>query len=177
MLYPGGSLRVPMSREEYDALGEAKRHEWYDGLCVVNPPMRQHVVLSKRLERLLDDVCPPGYLVYQEWGWATEGGGFIPDLMIAPADGPNEPWLRQPPLLAVEILSASTRDVDFGRKRELYAAGGLESYWVVDPMDRSVTVFRTEHDELRVAQVIQGSPAVTAGVIAARIDPEQLFAT
>jgi hypothetical protein len=38
----GTSLRTPMSVEEYLALNDAKHTEYYDGVCVVNPPTRQH---------------------------------------------------------------------------------------------------------------------------------------
>ena len=44
------------------------------------------------------------------------------------------------PLLAVEVLSPSTRHQDLALKREVYAAGGVASYWVCDPDEPSVTV-------------------------------------
>src|SRR5512135_640560 len=49
----GSSLRVPMSPEEFRALGEMKHAEYYDGMCVVNPPSRRHVVAVRRLARRL----------------------------------------------------------------------------------------------------------------------------
>ena len=44
------------------------------------------------------------------------------------------------PLLAVEVLSPSTRRHDLVLTREVYAAGGVASYWVCDPDEPSVTV-------------------------------------
>jgi hypothetical protein len=35
--------KIPMSRQQFEALGETKHHEYYDGMCVVNPPRRSHV--------------------------------------------------------------------------------------------------------------------------------------
>lgn len=65
----GGSLRVPMTYAAYRALGETKHHEYYDGMCVINPPSRRHAVVARRLTRVLEDACPTGYDVIPEWGW------------------------------------------------------------------------------------------------------------
>src|SRR5512144_524107 len=65
----GSSLRVPMSPEEFRALGETKHAEYYDGMCIVNPPSRRHVVAVRRLARRLEDACPVGLAVYPDWGW------------------------------------------------------------------------------------------------------------
>jgi Uma2 family endonuclease len=43
------------------------------------------------------------------------------------------------PLLAVEVLSASTRRIDLMLKRSRYEAAGCPSYWVVDPGEASLT--------------------------------------
>jgi Uma2 family endonuclease len=43
-------------------------------------------------------------------------------------------------LLAVEILSPSTRTTDLILKRDLYERAGVESYWILDPEDAVLTV-------------------------------------
>lgn len=53
LLQGGSSLRVPISYEQYLALGETKHHEYYDELCVVTPPPEGHVLVARRLTRLL----------------------------------------------------------------------------------------------------------------------------
>src|SRR5512143_2080293 len=58
-----------MSPEEFRALGETKHAEYYDGMCVVNPPSRRQVVAVRRLARRLEDACPTGFTVYPDWGW------------------------------------------------------------------------------------------------------------
>src|SRR5207302_4377071 len=50
--------------------------------------------------------------------------------------------LRAAPDLAVEVLSPSTRRIDLGRKRELYATFGVAEYWIVDPKLEWVEVCR-----------------------------------
>src|SRR5262245_31228933 len=128
----GSSLRMPMRYEDYVALGETKHTEYYDGMCVVNPPNGRHVLACKQLARLVDDHCAAGFTAYPEWGWVLEAGVELqPDVMVAPVDAAVGDQLRVPPLLVVEILSRTTRDTDLGRKLELYGRGGAEWYWVV----------------------------------------------
>jgi Uma2 family endonuclease len=43
-------------------------------------------------------------------------------------------------LLAVEILSPSTRTTDLILKRDLYERAGVASYWILDPEDAVLTV-------------------------------------
>jgi Uma2 family endonuclease len=44
------------------------------------------------------------------------------------------------PTLVIEVLSPSTADVDRAEKLVLYARHGVPEYWIVDPIDRVVTV-------------------------------------
>ncbi|HET7326233.1 MAG TPA: Uma2 family endonuclease [Nocardioidaceae bacterium] len=45
------------------------------------------------------------------------------------------------PLLAVEVLSPSTRLIDINLKRARYEAVGCPSYWVVDPDSLTLTAW------------------------------------
>jgi Uma2 family endonuclease len=44
-----------------------------------------------------------------------------------------------PPDFAVEVISPSTRHMDFGRKRSAYAKYGIREYWIVDVESRELT--------------------------------------
>lgn len=48
--------------------------------------------------------------------------------------------------LLIEIVSegARSRHRDYERKRKLYARAGVPEYWVVDPIEKAVTVFALE---------------------------------
>ncbi len=58
---------------------------------------------------------------------------LVPDLTVARRSDVTEKDLPAAPLLAVEVLSPSTRWIDLGRKKEILAEAGCPSYWVVDP--------------------------------------------
>ncbi|USQ81162.1 Uma2 family endonuclease [Ornithinimicrobium faecis] len=45
------------------------------------------------------------------------------------------------PLLALEVLSPSTRHFDVGMKRSRYATAGIANFWVVDPDAPSLTAW------------------------------------
>ena len=52
--------------------------------------------------------------------------------------------LEGPPLLAVEVLSPSTRHIDLGSKRLVYEAAEVPAYWLVDPEVPGLTVLELD---------------------------------
>jgi len=78
-----------------------------------------------------------------------------PDLLVF---GPSREHLldprnvtRQPPDLAVEILSPSTTANDRGRKMRLLAHHGVKEYWLVDPDAPRVEIYRLDGDIFTLA--------------------------
>ncbi|MBF0510214.1 MAG: Uma2 family endonuclease, partial [Deltaproteobacteria bacterium] len=64
-----------------------------------------------------------------------------PDLVIVcDRSKLDERGCRRAPDLVVEILSPSTADRDQGVKLDLYEQHGVKEYWIIDPIDREVTV-------------------------------------
>jgi Uma2 family endonuclease len=49
--------------------------------------------------------------------------------------------VRGVPELIVEVVSADTRDRDFGEKKRLYAWSGVFEYWIVDPVAGTFQAF------------------------------------
>ena len=164
--------KIPMTRQQFEALGETRHHEYYGGMCVVNPPRRNHVRASRRLTRLLDDACPPDHEVLAEWGWKTADSIFEPDIMIVPLDAPAD-ILRQPPLLIVEILSPSNRLDDLVTKRAKYEAAGAPWYWIVDLDEPTLIVLRNDDGVFVEVQRIT-RPAITVGPLSIEVDPALL---
>lgn len=48
------------------------------------------------------------------------------------------------PDFVVEVISPSGRHKDLKIKRDVYEAGGVREYWVVDPFDNMINVFRLD---------------------------------
>ena len=50
------------------------------------------------------------------------------------------------PDLVVEIVSPSSRRMDYSTKNTLYSEAGVREYWIVDPAKERTTVYRYEED-------------------------------
>jgi Uma2 family endonuclease len=146
------------SRADLDAMpDDGRRYELLDGAIVVTPapgPAHQNVV--GRLWRLLDDASPPGLKAYfAPLDTALPTGDVLePDVLVVRRDTITEKDVTGVPLLAVEVLSPSSRRRDVGDKLTAYRDAGVPSYWVVDPIDPRLRAWRLEDgDYVEVADV------------------------
>ena len=73
-----------------------------------------------------------------------------PDISVyrSPPSTPDEqPWDEWIPEIAIEIVSNSSADRDYGIKRQEYLAAGVRLYWIIDPRDRTATVLSRRADK------------------------------
>lgn len=152
------ALPSPMGRafSRADLVGmpeDGRRYEIVDGLLIVSgAPGRLHQRAVGRIYRILDDACPPALEVLMApfAVGLTDDTEIQPDLLVARQADLTERDLPTAPLLAVEVLSHSTRLIDINVKRDrLFQAGAL-AFWALDPVARS--------DEARL-RVWQQDPA------------------
>ncbi len=52
------------------------------------------------------------------------------------------------PALVVEIVSENTRSKDFIKKLDLYMSTGVKEYWIVNPLNREVSVYLFEENNI-----------------------------
>ena len=137
------------TRADLEAMSDdGRRHELIDGTLVVTPsPSHRHQRCSLRLAVLLHDHCPQDLeVVAAPFDVAlTEDTVMQPDLLVARRTDFTDKDLSGVPVLVVEILSPSTRQVDLHLKRARYEAAGCPSYWVVDPEAPRIVVFEIEN--------------------------------
>src|SRR6266542_3645228 len=118
---------------------DGRRYELIDGVLIVSAaPGRLHQRVVGRLYRLLDDACPAELEVLMApfgivFGDDTE---LQPDVLVARRADLTDKNLPAPPVLAVEVLSPSTRIIDSHVKRERFEREGTPAFWVVDPVAR-----------------------------------------
>ncbi|HEY9866119.1 MAG TPA: Uma2 family endonuclease [Candidatus Obscuribacterales bacterium] len=118
----------------------------------------QHGAIAKFLERTFD---AENHRLGREWialqgiaGVQSPRGDRpdtvrIPDVMIIPKEQWRNLQNREavirlneaPPLLVVEVVSTSTKSVDYRAKRAEYCVLNIPEYWIVDPLQAKITVF------------------------------------
>jgi Uma2 family endonuclease len=67
-----------------------------------------------------------------------------------------------PPEMLIEIMSPSTASIDNIKKRELYEKHGVKEYWILDPANRMMIVYRTGEDQLYQKPVWYNDKAVVS---------------
>ena len=120
------------------------QYELLDGMLLVSPtPVPVHQRAVTQLWRLLDDASPrPGMEVFvSPLDWRPDlRTSLQPDVLVARDEDVEATNIRKPLLLAVEVLSPSTRRKDQVLKRSKYEDVGIASFWVVDPEEPSIVV-------------------------------------
>lgn len=123
---------------------DGRRYELIDGVLFVSPaPGTRHQYMQHRLWAVLDAACPPEFAVLAA-PYAVHHGDYMelqPDVLVGRFEDFTEKDLPKPPVLAVEVLSPSTALNDLNTKKAAYERLGVQSYWVVDPIEVRLTVF------------------------------------
>jgi Uma2 family endonuclease len=131
------------------------RHEIIDGAHYVTPsPNQRHQELVGRLyltlSTLLEDRPDRGRLFLSPFDVVFSFHDVVePDLVfVAPdqLDILTAQNIQGTPALVIEVLSPSTGTRDREVKRLLYERTGVREYWLVDPEQARVTVYRRAGD-------------------------------
>ncbi len=134
----------PLTRADLQSLpDDGHRYELIDGSLIVSPaPRHRHQTVVGNLHLILRSVCPPDLqVILAPFAVALADDTEVqPDLLVAPRSQFTDRELPGAPLLAVEVLSPSTRRVDLLLKRDRLQEAGVPSYWLVDPDVPGITV-------------------------------------
>jgi Uma2 family endonuclease len=127
-----------------DVPEDGHRYELIDGVLYVSPspvPRHQEMVIS--ITVLLHALCPPDLKVYVSPLDVVLADNTVvePDVLVVSRDLVTDRNVQGAPVLAVEVLSPSTRAIDLTVKRDRFERSGIASYWVVDPLVPSIRCF------------------------------------
>jgi Uma2 family endonuclease len=108
-------------------------------------PSKNHSRLQIALSGLFFTVYRKQYTAYSELSLNLAGDKLTPDVCLYPYEPAN--WLHdqnpvtEPPLLAIEIISPSQSVTEMLAKARRYFAGGVQSFWLVQPELRTISVY------------------------------------
>lgn len=132
------------------AYQEERREELIGGKVVAMSPRPawNHVSVAGNIYGIFRDYLkgkkcvpiPDGFELH-----LTEEDVFIPDMMVVCDQDKIKPdGVHGAPDLVVEVLSPSTMRNDKTCKKDTYARCGVQEYWLVDPVGKSLEVYYAE---------------------------------
>jgi Uma2 family endonuclease len=170
----------PLTRADLEQMpDDGHRYELLDGILLVSPaskPLHQRAVL--RLAVLLDAMCPDGLEVFTAPLDVVLADDTVlePDVLVARQADLTDRDLPAVPLLAVEVLSPSTRRIDLLLKHSRLEAAGCPTYWVIDPDEPSLTAWQLVDGRFELQATVTGTERyVTAAPFEVTITPADLI--
>ncbi len=142
--------------EDIYALPEGTRAELIDGqLYYMAPPNTRHQrILSFlhleignyiRANKGTCEVFPAPFAVFL---FADDSKYLEPDIsVICDTDKLNNHGCNGAPDWIIEIVSPSSRPMDYYTKLSLYRTAGVREYWIVDPEKNRITVYNFETED------------------------------
>ena len=138
------------------ALPDGQRAELIDGqIYDMAPPNTVHQKISWKLHQEIGnyisskggncDVYAAPFAVFLN----SDDRNYVePDLSIICDKGKiNDKGCNGAPDWIIEIVSASTQQMDYGIKLFKYHTAGVREYWIVNPLKQTVTVYDFEQEK------------------------------
>ncbi len=137
-------------------LPEGERTELLDGLIVAMAPQSPvHAAAVYRVEQALRSVLPEATVIRVQMPLVA-GPTSVPEPDIAVLGGREQDYVARHPgtaRLVVEIAIATVSQ-DRLTKTAIYAAAGVEAYWIVQPVEEWVEVHRRPNPQRRAYSLV-----------------------
>ncbi len=137
------------------SLPEGQRAELIDGVIYdMAPPNRLHQKIQQSLAWSIEtyirknhgscEVYPSPFAVFLN----KDNKTYVePDIsVICDKSKLNDRGCNGAPDFIIEIVSPSSRKMDYTTKNTLYSDAGVREYWIVDPEKERTTIYRYEED-------------------------------
>ena len=138
--------------EDIYALPEGERAELIDGqIYYMSPPNTRHQRISSILSRKIGnykgkcEVFAAPFAVYLDEKTNTY---VEPDVsVICDSDKLDDRGCKGAPDWIIEIVSPSSRRMDYYTKLFKYRTAGVREYWIVDPTKNQIMVYDFENED------------------------------
>lgn len=153
------------------ALPEGQRAELIDGrIYDMAPPSRIHQELVSQFTKIIGQhidknngsckVYPAPFAVFLNKDDKTY---VEPDIsVICDKNKLDDCGCNGAPDFIIEIVSPSSRRMDYNKKNGLYMDAGVREYWIVDPEKERTTIYRYEEDAAPI--IIPFDQTITVGI-------------
>ena len=153
------------------SLPENRRAELINGqLYDLSPPNRIHQKIISRLHQkiinLIDshnascEIYPAPFAVFLN----NDDKTYVePDIsVICDVSKLDDRGCNGAPDWIIEIVSPSSRRMDYNTKNGIYAEAGVREYWIVDPSKSRTTIYRFQEDAAPI--IIPFDQVITVGI-------------
>ena len=170
------SARRKATYEDLLKVPEPLVAEIIDGELVTSPrPASPHALASSAIGSVLfhsfnrragDPDAPGGWWILDEPELHLGEDVLVPDLAGWRRERmpvfPDTAAFAQAPDWACEVISTSTARIDRGHKMRIYAREQVGHLWIVDPVGRTIEIYRLEDGRWIVAATHEGSGPLRA---------------
>ncbi len=157
----GDIVAIGISEDDYMATYAADFHEWIEGFVIkMSPVTDEHDEITSFLRRFTDTyfaLRPIGRVKSAPYVMKandkarrrepdlqvilnTNSGQVTPTAMLGPAD------------ICIEVVSEGSEEIDYGTKFIEYQNGGVQEYWLLDPLRREHRFFRLNDVKVYISQ-------------------------
>ena len=170
---------------DYLALEEGAPFQLIGGALVHEPaptPFHQRLVvkLVVHLQRFVEEHDLGSVLLAPIDVRLDDGNVYQPDVLFISSERAaiiTERRIEGAPDLVVEVLSPSTGYYDLTHKRRVYAEHGVREYWLIDPLERTVTVEPNDDGRFETLASVRNDGRVASALLDGfEIDAAALFA-
>lgn len=143
--------------EEIYALPEGERAELIDGrLYMMAPPSREHQKIAGEIFGTVRDfikknngTCEPYISPFAVYLNGDEKNYVEPDIsVICDKSKLTDSGCKGAPDWVIEVVSASSKRMDYYIKLFKYRTAGVREYWIVNPATKRVMVYNFQGDDV-----------------------------
>jgi Uma2 family endonuclease len=144
-------------------------YEIIDGELIVSrqPHLRHGVIIARLCSRVSSAIEGLGGLVIVEPGivWSDEAeDNVVPDIAIVLPDRLHLATGRSlsgTPNIVMEVVSTGSVELDYVRKRDLYARSGAQEYWIIDWQRQLIEIWAFSESTARAVSYTRGQTITT----------------
>lgn len=138
------------------SLPDGERAELIDGrIYYMAPPSRRHQEIAGELFTSINNYihtkggpCKPYIAPFAVYLRENDSTYVEPDIsVICDPDKLNDKGCSGAPDWIIEIVSPSSKPMDYYTKLTLYRESGVREYWIVDPLRQIILVYDMEHGD------------------------------